>query len=72
MFHRPFAHPPIIGYNYWGYTIPFWNGYYGNNYSNIDQRIDNFGYMNDVTQNAIVTQENRLGSNLNYTPDILD
>ncbi len=71
MFNRPFIHPRLVGYNYGYYAVPVWNRYYGN-VSNINQRINNFGYMENVTQNAIVNQSVDLDNNINYIRDLFD
>lgn len=50
MFYRPFTYPNYVSF----YNLPY---RYYSNINSINQRIQNYGYMNDVQQNAIITQD---------------
>lgn len=51
--HRYYDDDYYRPYRRW---LPYYNYYWGNQISNVNQNINNFGYMQDVYQNAIINQ----------------
>lgn len=53
MFYRSFA-PCLV--NHYGFNYPRYLSFHGNNFSSVNQSINNFGYMQDVNQISNINQ----------------